>query len=99
MAIGKVILDTENVDFEGEPPSSVSALWTIIESFLGQSNRVIDAFTIDGEAWSPELGEPPESCREVRIVSVSEVEKAAQLVDQSLAEEDKLIELWRKGAS
>jgi len=99
MAIGTVILDTEKVDFEGETPSSVSDLWALTESFLGPSNQVIDASIFDGEAWSTELGEPLESCREVRIASVPEVEKLSQLVDQLFAEEDKLIELWRKGAS
>lgn len=99
MAFVKVVLDSENVDFDGDPPGSVSDLWNLIENFLGQSNRVIDAFIIDGEAWSPEMGEPPESCQEIQIVSVSETEKAFQLVNQLLAEKDKLIELWMTGAS
>ena len=55
MAIGIVILDTENVYFEGDPPGSISELWTLIENYLGQSNRVIDQFSVDGIAWDPSL--------------------------------------------
>ena len=62
MAIGKVYLDTERVDFEGKPPKSVLDLWALVEGFLGQSNRVIDEFLIDGVAWSPDSGEHPQSC-------------------------------------
>ena len=40
MAFGKVYLDTERVDFEGEPTKSVLDLWALVEDFLGQSNRV-----------------------------------------------------------
>ena len=69
-----------------------------MEDFLGQSNRVIDEFLIDGVAWSPDLGEHPQSCSEIMIVFLSEDEKAVQLVDQLLGEEEKLTGLWRSGA-
>jgi len=98
LEIGKVYLDTEHIDFEGEPPKSVLDLWALVEVFLSQSNRVIDEFIIDGAAWSPDLGEHPQSCSEIMIVSVSEDEKAVQLVDQLLGEEEKLTGLWRSGA-
>ena len=81
MAFGKVYLDTERVDFGEEPTKSVLDLWALVEDFLGQSNRVIDEFIIDGTAWSPDLGEPPQSCSEIMIASPSEDEKAIQLVD------------------
>ena len=98
MVIGKVYLDTERVDFEGEPPESVSDLWALVEGFLGQSSRVINEFLIDGAAWSPELGEPQEPCNEITIVSLSEEEKVAKIVDQLLDGEEKLTDLWRLGA-
>lgn len=52
--------------------------------FLRQSNRVIGEFLIDGAAWSPDLGKHPQSCSEIMIVSLSETEKAVQLVVQLL---------------
>ena len=74
MVTGKVYLDTERVDFEGEPLKSVLDLWALVWGFLGQSNRVIGEFLIDGTAWSPDLEEHPQSCSE--NFSLSETEKA-----------------------
>ena len=76
MVTGKLYLDTESVDFEGEPPKSVLDLWALVWGFLGQSNRVIGEFLIDGTAWSLDLEEHPQSCSEIMIVSLSETEKA-----------------------
>lgn len=99
MAIGKVHIDMEPVDFEGEPPKSVLDLWALVDGFLSQSNRVIDEFIIDGAAWSPDLGEHPQPCSEIMIVSLSEDEKAVQLVDQLLGEEEKADRLMAFGGS
>ena len=59
---------------------------------------MIGEFLIDVAAWSPDLGEHPQSCSEIVIVSLSETEKAVQLVDQLLGEEEKLTGVWRLGA-
>ena len=47
---------------------------------------MIDEFRIDGAAGSPDLGEHPQSCSEIIIVSLSEDEKSLKLVVQLLGE-------------
>lgn len=97
--MARVLLNGENVNFEGPPPSSIKEVWALLEGYLSQSGSEIDAFLVDGEAWTPDSAVQPERYETIEAQSVSAEQSVARIAAALLAERSRLLERWKTGSS
>jgi len=97
--MARVLLNGENVNFEGPPPSSIAEVWALLEGYLGQSGSEIDEFLVDGEAWTPDSSTQPESYETIEANSLSAEHSVARIATALLAERPNLLGRWEAGSS
>ena len=93
----KVVVDGEEVIFEGDVPSETSRIYQLLMEALSEQARVIYSIEVDGE---PATGDTfPEKYNEINVVSMSHDELTMKLSIQSLnqlSETGKIIEAYMK---
>ena len=93
----KVVVDGEEVIFEGDVPSETSRIYQLLMEALSEQARVIYSIEVDGE---PATGDSfPETYNEINVVSMSHDELTMKLSIQSLnqlSETGKIIEAYMK---
>jgi len=78
----KVVVDGEEVIFEGDVPSETSRIYQLLMEALSEQARVIYSIEVDGE---PATGDTfPETYNEINVVSMSHDELTMKLSIQSL---------------
>ncbi len=97
--MAEVILDGENVNFEGPPPSSSKEVWALIEAHLGQSELLIERFLIDGTPWTPDADDDHEAYETIEVFSMTLEQNVANIVEALLSDKMRLLERWKTGAS
>ncbi len=90
----EVLLDSEPIDFQGPPPSSIAQVWNLVENHLGQHGALIEQFLVDGDAWSPEGSEDSEGFASIEIKSISQTESVARMVRDLRSQREHSLGRW-----
>lgn len=96
--MSEVFLDGEEVTFDGPPPASVSAVWTLVEGFLGGSGKVIRSMEVDGVEWTPESGSEIETYRKIAVHSWTQLENLIFSVEQIVLQGPELQSVWKQAS-
>lgn len=96
--MARVLLDGEQVNFEGPPPRTALGTWTLIETFLEQSNLIVDRFLVDGVVWDAESGKDQDCYDTIEVFSMPIAQNLYNTVTGLLEQQNQILELWRDGA-
>jgi hypothetical protein len=80
--VSQVIVDDEEVIFEGEMPKETSRVYQLLMEALSEQAKVIYTIEVDGK--SPDGGELPEAYEKIVITSITHDELTMKLSIQSL---------------
>ncbi len=69
--MGRVLIDGENVEFEGNAPQTCGAACELIEGFLSGQGMILESVLVDGREVSIETAREVGAFEEVAFVSVS----------------------------
>ena len=92
--MAEVFLDAEKVDFQGGEPATASALWELLDGYLGQQGRVLDALRLDGDAWT--LGSEDRAYGKAEATSISQGARIEALLNGVMQGGEPLTEEFRE---
>lgn len=75
MATGDIYLDGERVDFNGDPPTSVAAVWTLVADYLSDQERLVESIKVDESPWDPDTDENREKWGRLDLTTITLEEK------------------------